>query len=229
MCCYIYFQVCILCLDKSKDMNNRFNNSKLQELFATHVYPNFYEKAQYLPDGICQTCKTVLYSQAYPEKKMKIKDQKDYAKLAKHLQFLTKQHPEDGEDGTCPCEVCRVGRRKGYDTKNNYSPYFTTEVASYKLLPNPKYLQSIDVTPASTQNQGDTHIQQDGPGFEPIEMNDHTFDDWGTVDDDDEEEDLVDLQQPGTSSQTATLVYPGSSSKHPSSLRSLNVGHRLVI
>ena len=29
-----------------------------------NVFPNYFEKAEYLPDGICPSCNTILYSQA---------------------------------------------------------------------------------------------------------------------------------------------------------------------
>ena len=53
-----------MCLDKSEDINtNRFKD-KLKGYFATYVFPNYFEKAEYFPDGICPSCNTILYSQA---------------------------------------------------------------------------------------------------------------------------------------------------------------------
>ena len=132
----------IMCLDKSEDINtNRFKD-KLKGYFATYVFSNYFEKAEYLPDGICKSCNTILYSQARPGQQKNIKYNIDYDLLAKHVHFLTKKHSEAGENGQCPCELCKIGRRKGYDKKitrfspNLLSPYISgprTEQSRYNF------------------------------------------------------------------------------------------------
>ena len=131
-----------MCLDKSEDINtNRFKD-KLKGYFATYFFSNYFEKAEYLPDGICKSCNTILYSQARPGQQKNIKYNIDYDLLAKHVHFLTKKHSEAGENGQCPCELCKIGRRKGYDKKitrfspNLLSPYISgprTEQSRYNF------------------------------------------------------------------------------------------------
>ena len=87
-----------MCLGKSKDEKQRFSK-KNKERFSAAIFTQYGEKySPYLPDGICKSCETVLGSQSKPNR-MKIKYQINYTKLAKHVQFLTQYHPEDGENG----------------------------------------------------------------------------------------------------------------------------------
>ena len=86
-------------MDKSDDKNNRFSQ-KNQDRICSAIFPQYFEKKSFLPDGICKPCETVLGTQSKPHQaRRKIKHQINYKKLAKHVQFLTQYHPEDGENG----------------------------------------------------------------------------------------------------------------------------------
>ena len=64
-----------------------------------------------------------------------------------------------------PCEICRVGRKKGCD-KKFVSPYISSEVSRYQNLPNPDYLRA--------KSEVETYMD---PG-----ITDDTFDDWLDLD-----------------------------------------------
>ena len=88
-----------MCMDKSDDKNNRFSQT-YQDKFCAAIFPQYFENKSFLPDGICNPCRTVLGSQSRPpQNRRKIKYQIDYQKLAKHVKFLTQNHLEDGENG----------------------------------------------------------------------------------------------------------------------------------
>ena len=86
-------------MDKSDDKKNRFNQ-KNQERFTAAIYGRYEEVKDYLPDGICKSCETVLVSQSKPPKdRRKIKVNINYDKLAKHVKFLRQHHSKDGDEG----------------------------------------------------------------------------------------------------------------------------------
>ena len=89
-----------MCMDKSDDFSQMRFSQTIQDKFCAAIFPQYFENKSFLPDGICNPCRTVLGSQSRPpQDRRKIKYQIDYQKLAKHVKFLTQNHLEDGENG----------------------------------------------------------------------------------------------------------------------------------
>ena len=96
-------KVCVCCLDKS---NQSYPNERHIDLIVTYRYANYRDDAEYLPTGLCQSCKTILNSMVPKPgnptwKPKKFKNEVYYEELAKHTKYTVQNVPVTVEK---PCQ-----------------------------------------------------------------------------------------------------------------------------
>ena len=103
--------MCLCCFQKSK---GEVITANLVPLVIQYLYEDYNVDKEYLPMGMCKTCKTRLRSFATDKPLPPFPKKLNCKALATHVK-VTLRSERSLKFTECPCEICSQARKKGYD------------------------------------------------------------------------------------------------------------------